>query len=111
MYWQTGINTDKTLTNFSVPQACVLVLDSFSGSLNGVGWNTGGVMAFPSGVYSGDINNGEYEIVPENASPNPKQVFCNRVQEVVLKGYAFHQAQPLPVWGLSGPQIVAQGHC
>ena len=111
MYWQTGINTDKPLTNFGVPQGCVLVLDSFQGSLNGVNWNNGGVMAFPPGVYNGDIYNGEYEIVPEKANPNPKQVFCNRVQEVVTNHYAFSQAQPLTAWGLSGPQIVAQGRC
>lgn len=110
-YWQTGTTTNKTLTNFGVPQTCVLVLDSFRGSLNGVSWANGGVMAFPPGVYSGDIFNGEYEIVPEKANPNPKQVFCNRVLQVTSHGYAFSQVQPLPAWGLSGPQIVVQGHC
>ena len=111
--------------NFGVPQGCVLVLDSFAGSLNGVTfsnggvvtlspvpWSNGGVMAFPPGVYSGDIFNGEYAIVPEKDNPNPEQVFCNRVQQLVTNGYAFSNAQPLPEWGLPpGSQIVVQHHC
>ncbi len=112
MYWMTGIKTKKQLTKFGVPPGCDLFLDSESGNLNGVSWSVGGVMAFPSGVYNGFIDNGEYEIVPEKANPNPQQVFCNRVQEVVMKGYDFTQAQPLLAWGLPpGDQIVTQRHC
>jgi len=126
MYWKTGPATgpprDKTLTNFVVPQGCVLVLDSESGQLQSgsskpANWSMGGVMAFSPGIYSGDIYNGEYEIVPERANPNPEQVFCNSVQQVVTNHSAFSQAQPLPAWVLPsgnlppGPQIVAQRHC
>ena len=119
-YWSTGVNMQVTLTNFGVPTGCVLVSDSVQGKLTRedianstpIDWSQGGVMAFPEGVYSGFIYNGEYEIVPRTANPNPEQVFCNRLQQVVTNHYAFSQAQPLPEWGLPpGTQIVKQGHC
>ena len=107
-YWQTGVTTDVSLSNFEVPQGCILVLDSWSGKLNGVIWVNGAVLAFSSGTYNGHIFNGEYELV---AIDEAKQTFCGRVRQVTSHGYDFSNTQPLLEWGLSPEKLLKDGHC
>lgn len=112
VYYATGVTQTLTLTHFVVPKGCVLVTDSYTEDLNGVSWDQGGVFAFQSGTYSGFLTNGEYDIVPiHDPYKSPKQVFCDRLQEVTYNQYALNAVGPLPEWGLSKRRLLQQGHC
>jgi len=112
VYYATGVTQTLILTDFIVPSGCVLVTDSYAGDLNGVSWDQGGVFAFRAGTYNGFLANGEYDIVPiDDPYKSPKQVFCDRLQEVTDNHYALNAVGPLPMWGLSKRKLLRQGHC
>ena len=94
-YFATGVANTTTLSNFQVPEGCILVLDSLSGKLKNTSWDNGAVLAFPPGTYGGEISSGEYEIQPVN---NAKNGFCARVAQLTTNHDTFSHAGPLPEW-------------
>lgn len=99
-YVATGKQATLTVTNLVIPENCLLVLDSYSGTLNGTSWDAGGVLVFRSGIYNGVITDGEYDIVASTAA---KHFYCFRVSYITSHNYALSYQLPLPGWGSCAP--------
>ncbi len=100
VYVMTGKQAPLIVTNLVIPENCLLVLDSYSGTLNNTSWDNGGVLVFRPGTYNGVITDGEYDIVASTAA---KHFYCFRVSYINNHNYALSHQSPLPGWDNCAP--------
>lgn len=92
-YDATGTQQANNLQEIKVPNGCVLILDGYSGSVGGVSWGKGGVIALGPGIYdNGQLTDGEWLIVLASIGQSK---FCEKEHQLQSLGQADNTNHPL----------------
>ncbi len=97
-YDSTGTQATKPLQGIIVANSCVLIIDGYSGTVGGVSWNNGGVIALGPGTYNGSLTDGEWLIVSASIGPSK---FCEKVHQLQQLSQA--DSTNLPLDGANWP--------
>lgn len=91
----TGGGQQKTFPSVTVPNGCVMIIDTYSGSGFGSDCPRGCVVGVGSGTYTLTLTSGEYQIT---SAASGNQLYCTKITQLQQANQADSNNYPMPGW-------------